>query len=517
MKITQLFLIAFLIFTLSSFAQVQWYAQNSGVNNFLFDVHFVNENIGWIAGNTGLILHTSDGGANWIEQTTPPNNTYYSVYFTDAQNGWAGGFAGKLIRTTDGGETWLDGSAGTNRFRYDLYFINPDSGWVVGGNHGGYPSFIPNREILFTSNGGVTWTSQYGASHETPLNAIYFIDKNNGFSVGESGAVMQTINGGNTWIESTTLTGYDLRDVTFVNINTGWIIGYYLGLPHAPSVFKTTDGGLSWNEKTFGVDESLNSISFADEMNGWIVGGQASISNSYILHTTNGGVTWEYQNVPTDEFLMKVFFFDTEAGWAVGASGTVLATENTVPVELTSFTATAFENEVSLFWQTATENNNSGFEILRAVENSDYERVGFVEGNGSTTEGKSYSFKDENVLAGSYNYKLVQIDFDGTRNESNPVSVEVGGLAPNDYVLSQNYPNPFNPITNIQYALPTAAKVSIIIYNTIGEQVQTLVNELKDAGTHQVSFDAVNLNSGIYFYTLQAGSFTKTNKMILLK
>lgn len=130
MKFTKLFSLIFLILSVSSFAQNQWYIQSSGVNNFLFDVHFVDEDNGWIAGNTGLILNTTDGGATWNEQTTPPNNTYYSMFFTDTQNGWAGGFAGKLIRTTDGGATWIDGTAGTNRFRYDLYFINPDSGWV---------------------------------------------------------------------------------------------------------------------------------------------------------------------------------------------------------------------------------------------------------------------------------------------------------------------------------------------------------------------------------------------------
>ena len=115
-----------LIFVLSclGYAQVGWFNQNSGVNNPLFDVHFVDDNNGWIAGNTGLILHTSNGGINWEVQNAPPNNTYYSIYFTDNQNGWAGGYSGKLIRTTDGGANWIDGSAGTNRYRYDLYFLN---------------------------------------------------------------------------------------------------------------------------------------------------------------------------------------------------------------------------------------------------------------------------------------------------------------------------------------------------------------------------------------------------------
>jgi len=517
MKFTQLFSSILLILTVSSFAQNQWYIQNSGVNNFLFDVHFVDKDNGWIAGNTGLILHTTDSGSSWNEQTSPPNNTYYCVFFTDTQNGWAGGFAGKLIRTTDGGTNWIDGAAGSNRFRYDLYFINADSGWVVGGDHGTYPSFTPHREILFTSNGGNTWNVQYVQSDETPLHAIYLIDKNNGFAVGETGAVMQTTNGGNTWIESTTLTSYELRDVTFVNQNTGWILGYYLGLPHASAIFKTTDGGSTWTSYTFGVDESLASVSFSDEMNGWIVGGQSGINGSFILHTSDGGENWEYRVSPVNEYLVKVLFFSSDAGWAVGANGTVIATENTVPVELTSFTASVNKNDVTLIWQTATETNNSGFEIFRADESNVFERVSFIEGGGTTTQTKSYSYTDKNVSAGSYSYQLVQVDYDGSRNKLESVIVEVAGTLPNEYMLSQNYPNPFNPVTNIHYTLAASGNVSLSVFNAIGQEVLSLVDEFKEAGSYQVSLNADNLNSGIYFYTLTTSSFTQTKKMILLK
>jgi photosystem II stability/assembly factor-like uncharacterized protein len=316
------FFVIFFMLSCLSFAQVGWFNQNSGVNNPLFDVHFVDENNGWIAGNTGLIMHTSDGGVNWDVQTAPPNNTYYSIFFTDNQNGWAGGYAGKLIRTTDGGANWIDGTAGTNRYRYDLYFLNADSGWVVGGDNGVFPTFTPHREIYFTSNGGGTWTSQYAASDESPLMAVHFADSFNGFAVGESGAVMRTTDGGNNWNLDTTITTYHLRDVFFVNQDKGWIIGHYLGIPHVPAIFSTDDGGNNWNTQTFGVDESLSSIYFADEMNGWAVGGTAS--GCIILHTNDGGVNWTYQNSPTNNALFKVNFVNNNNGWAVGLNGTIL-------------------------------------------------------------------------------------------------------------------------------------------------------------------------------------------------
>jgi photosystem II stability/assembly factor-like uncharacterized protein len=325
------FFLSFVIFFCSiGYTQVQWHIQNSGTNTTLFDIHFTDASNGWVAGNTGLILHTSDGGVNWGEQVAPPNNTYYSIFFIDDQNGWAGGYAGKLIRTTDGGNTWIDGTAGTNRYRYDLYFINPDSGWVVGGDQGTFPTFIEHREIYFTSDGGVTWISQYAESDEAPLHAVTFTSSTNGFAVGGVGPIMHTTDGGNSWAEETTLTAYELRDVYFTNSSNGWIIGHYLGLPHVPAIFNTTDGGATWNEQTFGVDESLSSVSFSDELNGWAVGGASGPSN--IMYTTDGGVNWDYHSSPTDNFLLKVFFIENNVGWAVGLDGTIITTANPVSV-----------------------------------------------------------------------------------------------------------------------------------------------------------------------------------------
>jgi hypothetical protein len=397
-----------------------------------------------------------------------------------------------------------------------MFFINSDYGWVVGGDHGAYPTFTPNREILFTSNGGSTWTTQYAQSGETPLNAIYFIDSNSGFAVGESGAIMKTTNGGNNWFQSTILTGYELRDITFVNSNTGWMIGYYLGLPHTSAVFKTIDGGTTWSSQSFGTDESFSSITFADELNGWAVGGKSSISESFIIHTSDGGTTWEYQDNPTNEFLMKVFFSDGNTGWAVGAGGIVLATESAVPVELTSFTASAIVNSVKLEWITATETNNSGFEIYRSLTNDNFKTIGFVAGHGTTTKVNNYSFLDEKLQSGIYSYKLVQIDYDGTTSETDIVKVELI-TQPKGFSLDQNFPNPFNPATNISFTLPAAGETKLRIFNAIGEEIVTLVDEFREAGTYKLNFNASNLTSGVYYYRIESADFTSMKKMILLR
>ncbi|MFO7524291.1 MAG: T9SS type A sorting domain-containing protein, partial [Ignavibacteriaceae bacterium] len=149
-----------------------------------------------------------------------------------------------------------------------------------------------------------------------------------------------------------------------------------------------------------------------------------------------------------------------------------------------------------------------------------WETIGFVEGRGTTTEEQSYSYRDKNLSAGNYQYRLKQIDFDGTFEYSKVAEVEIG--LPTRFVLEQNYPNPFNPSTKIEYSIPNAAtgqtlSVTLKVYDVIGNEVTTLVDEYKTAGIYEVEFDASQLSSGIYFYKLSAGSFISTKKMILIK
>ena len=145
----------------------------------------------------------------------------------------------------------------------------------------------------------------------------------------------------------------------------------------------------------------------------------------------------------------------------------------------------------------------------------EWNEVGFVPGFGTTTEPKSYSFTDENLSAGKYQYRLKQIDFDGSFEYSNIVEVEV--MVTKDYSLSQNYPNPFNPATLISFSIPNDEFVSLRIYDVLGREVAQIINERRSAGTYQVEFNGTALNSGVYYYTLTAGSYTETKKMMMVK
>ena len=144
-----------------------------------------------------------------------------------------------------------------------------------------------------------------------------------------------------------------------------------------------------------------------------------------------------------------------------------------------------------------------------------WSNIGFVQGNGTSTSLHYYSFTDKNLNSGTYSYRLKQIDNDGSSKYIN--LTESFTIQPGEYRLSQNYPNPFNPTTVINYTLPEKSRVAIKVYNVLGKEVATLVNEVKPAGNHEVSFNASNLSSGVYYYTISAGKFTSTKKMILMK
>ena len=191
-----------------------------------------------------------------------------------------------------------------------------------------------------------------------------------------------------------------------------------------------------------------------------------------------------------------------------------------LPVELSSFTSSIIGNTVNLKWETATEVKNYGFEVERKVgiEQSsvgNYEKIGFINGNGNSNSPKYYSFEDKNVVNGKYSYRLKQIDTDGKYEYSKTIEVDLG--TPKEYSLLQNYPNPFNPVSTIEYSVPSAGFVSLKVYDCLGKEVTTLVNEKKDAGKYTVNFNGKGLGSGIYFYTLQTDYSILYRKMILLK
>ena len=202
----------------------------------------------------------------------------------------------------------------------------------------------------------------------------------------------------------------------------------------------------------------------------------------------------------------------------------------TLPVELSAFTAQSNNGKIQLNWSTASESNNAGWEVESRSQNSEvnsqqnghaepveaWTKIGFIPGKGTTTESHRYQFQVESsrFQDQSLQFRLKQIDLDGKFTYSNILSVDI---TPNSFGLSQNYPNPFNPVTVISYQLSVISDVKLVVFDLLGREVATLVNEKKAAGSYTASFDGANLTSGVYLYKLTAGNYSETRKMTLVK
>jgi hypothetical protein len=234
--------------------------------------------------------------------------------------------------------------------------------------------------------------------------------------------------------------------------------------------------------------------------------------NSGVL-PTSGTIEYQVMGIGTD----NNFYAHSGFNWSI---------DGAVPVELSSFSAIAKGKEVKLNWQTAIEVNNYGFEIERASRQvgtspvQGWLKLGFINGHGNSNSPKNYSYTDKDVLNGSYSYRLKQIDTDGKYEYSPTVEVTVDNL-PTQFELSQNYPNPFNPSTVISYALPSKEFVQLKVFNVLGNEIATLVNEVQEAGSYKVEFNPASSiqhpATGVYFYRLEAGLFVESRKMTLVK
>ena len=222
-----------------------------------------------------------------------------------------------------------------------------------------------------------------------------------------------------------------------------------------------------------------------------------------------------------DSMIYTTAFVQNDIGKEVLNAASSLNCDPILPVELLSFSAESSTDGITLKWETASEINNMGFEIERSTNSIDFVKTGFVKGNGTSTEKRSYSYNDPITENGKYYFRLRQVDYDGKSQYSNTIEIEYRNT-PENFALSQNYPNPFNPVTTIQFAIPSktnvqTSNVKLVVYDIMGREVALLLNEMKEPGNYEVKFDAAGLTSGVYYYSLTAGSFSETKMMLLLK
>ena len=496
---------------------LQFYRIASNPNNASVVVGGTQDNGTSLTYNYGSTWSEKTGG-DGMECLFNPNNS--STLYTSAQNGY-------LMRSTNGGSNFS-------------FIYNVNGAWVT-------PFFLDseNPDYIYTANKSILRSTNAGTSFDNialnvaPVSISTFtqskVNPDNMIFACGGGDIPQpdttvlvkvSTDAGFTWTDITSNVPGESRWVSRVatdplDANTMYILR--TGFSSGNKLYKTTDLGLTWTNLSGDLPDLPCSDVFIYPSNPNYI----FIANDVgVYMTSDGGTNWVYASdgmpfVPCFDFdFVKI---GTSEILRVGTHGRSIYEshiENVVPVELTTFTATSQKDFVELNWTTATEINNQGFEVQRNTTNSEFVTVGFVEGNGTTTEEHHYSFKDKDV-SGFIRYRLKQVDFDGSYEYSDIVEVEVlGNLS---YELAQNYPNPFNPITNISYTLPAESQVKLSIYNTLGELVETIVNEKQDAGKYDAVWNARNHPSGVYIYTLDAVSLsgnkqTKlSRKMLLLK
>jgi len=474
-------------------------------------IKFTSNLIGYTGGGStttadsiGFILKTNDGGETWENVGYNFKAQVYSFAIPSANVWYVGNAINQIFKTTDGGATFTRQThpiVSTTTDFNDMSFVSVDTGYAV--SSGG--------KIIKTVNGGTTWTDANTPFGTSGVWSLYTPTANKVIAVGASAKAYMTTDGGTTWTAMTTGIPGTFFVTRFYNESFGLIGGF--STPN-PVLSKTSDGGATWTPVAMPTDQGMSSlwgIGFKDVNTFWVTD-----VNGTIAYTTDGGTTWSTGKKVIGNTIFSVSVFGDRM-WMTGNGGTIIKgySNPNVPVELASFAAAINGQNVVLNWKTATELNNKGFQIEKKLNGSNWTDLTFVKGNGTTSTENSYSYVDKNAGSGTISYRLKQIDFDGSYEYSDEVLVEM--LAPTSFELSQNYPNPFNPATVISYRIPYTTMVELTIYNILGREVSTLVNEIQETGIYNVSFDASKLSSGVYFYELKAGNFNAKKKMVLIK
>jgi photosystem II stability/assembly factor-like uncharacterized protein len=557
-----------------------WAISSFSTNN-MRDVFFSDSSNGWICGSFGSILKTTNGGESWTPYFGSAIHDFYSLFFIDSLKGWACG-TGAIITTTNGGLNWtnqssyLDGnsifflsdsigfvvdngrgyavttnggliwnhepgnaryphlnsvhasdinsiwavgqygnilksttvflnfqelSSGKLRELFSIFFIDPLLGWAVGGAQNP-PVTNDGTTILKTTDGGINWQLIPFSLTNIALYPLFFVNENIGWTASADGVILKTVNGGYNWSPQIFVTDTAIVGMHFINENIGWAIG------DRGKILKTTNGGTNWFSQTSGKVSMLWGIDFVDDQTGWIAGAQG-----VILKTTNGGDTWETQTASFPSmWFADVCFLDANTGWIAAGNGRLLKTTNGG--------STWTDQQISTILQ---------YYSIKFINSN----LGWAVGSGGTvhrtTNGGSTWVAQERKTHYALNSVFFIDEQNGwvagaggnilKTNNGNTTNVALSNSQiPKDFTLSQNYPNPFNPSTTISWQSPVSGYQTIKLFDVLGREIETIVEDYFDAGLHSTLF-IVNssLPSGVYFYQICAGDFVETKKMLLLK
>jgi len=383
-------LISILLFSLRSISQTgTWTPLVSGTSVSLLGVSAPSPNICYVAGGSGTILKTIDGGTTWTPQTSGTGQTINSLYFIDIDTGYAASNAGVALKTTNGGATWSQMTTGSSSPFRCIWFTSPTTGYIMGGSGSG--------EILKTTNCGATWSSTSISS--SVLYGTYFTSLTNGYTVDYNGLVVKTINGGTSWTTISSGPTEIFADVRFINSTTGFIVG------RNGTIRKTTDSGATWVNVTSGTTDALSAINFVNSTDGFIIGGPIPTPAGTILSTTDAGATWTSYS-PGSAILIKMSFPNANIGYVVGYNGTILKYNSSVGIKENEKPAQSFNCYPNPFIASTTiDCKNHTFEHAVFIEL--YDITGKIVKDVQFSSNKNTIVIEKNDLApGFYTYKV---------------------------------------------------------------------------------------------------------------
>jgi photosystem II stability/assembly factor-like uncharacterized protein len=409
----------------------------------------------------GIVYPSFSQTNPWKKQQSPVNSTLRSLSFADSLTGWAAGDSGTIIHTTDGGNNWEIQNSTVQTFITDIFFVNNQIGWATT-----IKDVFPfNTVILKTIDGGVNWAAEDFQDSDALMRTVFFFDSLNGFIGGSY--IAYTSDGGNSWsranVDSNMVSGFPVYEFNFYSRQYGYACGGRLDVSGV--VWQTTDYGLNWTAQGISADEIFDMFIF-DSLNAITLSGDPEgLFPIAKIKTTDGGLNWNFENLSFYGLSFRIDFRTYNEGWS--ASGY-------------KFLLTKDRGET---WSEVETPDSSVVYDLQFLDS----RHGYAVG------------ENGRIL------KYIP-------------PPDTGIVIPSQFTLYQNYPNPFNPSTTLSWQLPVGSIVTIKIYNSLGEEITTVVDEYQQAGVH---FNFLTLNSklpsGIYFYQLSAEEFRATKKMVLLR
>jgi photosystem II stability/assembly factor-like uncharacterized protein len=385
---------------------------------------------------------------------------------------------------------WISQASATTEKLNSIVFVNDSTGWAVG----------RLGKILKTNNGGETWITQI-SNTLNELKSVMFYDQLIGWCSGDMGKVYKTFDGGATWTQYSAGTSSRLNSIYFSNVSDGWACGENGIIVHS------SDGGQSWSSVNSGQWAALTSIKFTNGV------GRVTMMGGVILVTIDGGSTWNVENLNTASTVNSVWFNSVSDGIAVGNEGIKSLNNGTSWTTVHAFNN---KNIMSIFMIDPDTGWCAGQfgSIYNTVDGGEnwIQQV-----SGTTQDINSISFVNSNLgwvcgnngtILKTTNGGITSID----KNDNNVLS---------EFNLEQNYPNPFNPSTSIEYRVGSSEYVTLKVYDILGNEIATLVNEYKPAGEYEIEFNTSSIkhhtSSGVYFYQLKAMAYLETKKMLLIK